>query len=171
MQAWVIPLLKKIKPETVSDAVWETIISQPDFAARYIANLFCHCFGDDGVVQVLGDVLIRLPETYFQKILLAYPLFVLLRSPAMVQQIHANRDLPLVVFSQAEIANMSWLARRGAVVHELLHVVRQDYSKGFCLSDPDRRSMEKECDQECIALGFGDEITSVRNYLSERRRK
>jgi len=171
MKDWVIPLLRQIRPEMISEQSYEAEIQQVPFCWRRVANLFLHEFGSDSMTELLGSVLCDLFKSDFDKIVAVYPFFILARGAGFCQKLHrASGDLNMVIFVASELAPMNWSARRGCVAHELGHVVLGHLNSSFSLDDPYREKQQAEADNLVRAWGLGYEIDSVRKYLSERRK-
>ena len=168
MQSWVQPLLRQLRPDGISEESYECEISQVPFVWRRIANLFLHRFESEGMELLLGSVLSDLPRSAFDRLFEIRPFFILLKSAGLVQQIHAHGDVPLVIFSQAELENMNWSQRRGVVAHEFAHLILDHVSRPFSLTDPYKEKMQLEADDLCREWGLQDEIKSVRLYLKQK---
>jgi hypothetical protein len=168
MKDWVIPFLMSFRPEAVSKELFEGELQRPVFTWRRIANLLMHFFDSDSMVELLGSVLVDLPKSDFDKIVAAYPIFVLARSAGFCQRIHTRGDTSLVVFVESDLRPMNWCERRGCVAHELAHVVKGHLSLPFSLDDPWKEKQQSEADALCHEWGLSEEITAVRKYLERR---
>ncbi len=161
------PLLEMIRPETIHKAVYDAENQNPQLVWRRIAALFLHEFGPGDMDLILGSVICDLPKEAFDKLLEAYPFFILLKGVATCQQIHGagRSDIPLVFFSQSELKDMNFSERRGVVVHELAHVVAGHLSAPFSLDDPWKEKREEEADSLACSWGLGDEIDAIRRFI------
>jgi hypothetical protein len=171
MQVWVRPLLRQLKPETVSDESFEWEFQQVPFVWRRVSQLFSHQFESEPMEELLGSVLCDLPSReVFDQLFAIYPFFILAKSPGFCQAFHGGQEtIQVVIFSASDLRPMSWSAKRGCIAHELGHVVRGDVLRPFSLDDPYRHGIERATDDLCCEWGFTEEIASVRKYLSERR--
>jgi hypothetical protein len=169
MRDWVLPFLRELRPETVSPESFETEIAQAPFAWRRLTSIFLNDFQHDAISQLVGSVIADIPKSAFDELLRIYPFFSLVRSAGFCQRFHDDRGtITVVFFCQSDLRPMSWLERRGCVVHELGHLVRDDLSASFSLDDPFHHEREAATDALCINWGFGDEIKSVRRYFKEK---
>jgi hypothetical protein len=121
---------------------------------------------------LLGSCVSDLPREVFDKLFAANPFFILAKGAGFCQAFRGGQEtIQVVIFCASDLRPMSWLAKRGCVLHELAHAVRRDVLKPFCLEDPFRLELEKETDKLAIEWGFAEEIAAVRKYLLERRIK
>jgi len=162
LKNWVLPFLRSIKPETVSDEVYEQELARPVFCWRHLSNIFLHKFNNDHMDELLGAVISEMHKSDFDKLLKAYPFFVLLRSPGMVQLFHASGDVHLVMFCLSDLSAMGWFKAKALVAHEIAHVVLDHCSQPFSLDDPWLEKKQKEADELCCQWGFTEEIQAVR---------
>lgn len=170
MKDWVVPLLRSLRPEFVSERCYEEELAQPVFVWRRIANLLIHDFASDSMVELLGSILSDLPKDAFLKILEMCPFFILAKSAGFCQMIHSDRpDIPLVIFSQGELMPMNLSERRGCIGHELAHLSLGHLSRSFSLDDPYRDRQEREADDLVREWGLQNEIDAVRAYLKKQK--
>lgn len=169
MQSWVRDFLRSIRDEeTISAESLERELESPVFVWQRLAGLFLHWFDSDGMVRLLGSVLCQLPESDFNKILAAYPFFILVKSAGLCQKLHAAGDVPLIVFVQSELAQMNWSHRQAVVAHEIAHITLNHLGRPFSLDDPWRDKQQVEADDQVRQWGF--DIDGVRKFLNERSR-
>ena len=171
MRDWVIPTLRAIRPEGVSEEAYEAELAEPTFAWRRLGNLFLHQFDSDGMTELLGSVLGDIPRSDFDKLFEIHPFFILARSAGFCQKFHATGDVQIIVFTETDLLPMTWEQRRGCVGHELAHVILGHLDRPFSLDDPWRKKQEKEADDLCREWGLSEEINGVRRHLFERRIK
>jgi hypothetical protein len=171
MEPWVIPFLRELRPEFISNEVFESEIKHAPYAWRRMANLFLHRFESDAMTELLGSVLCDLSREAFDKILRSYPFFILSRGPGFCQELHAKGDVALVIFCESDLAPMRWTERRGVLVHELSHIFLDHLVTPFSLDDPFGRRREEETDDTCREWGFSEEIQAIRYYLNQKKRR
>jgi len=165
-QPWVVLLLQSIRPSAISEESWAEEIQERPFASRRVSNLFMHQFGSDGMVELLGSVLTDLPQEAFSKLLKADPIFILSRGCGFCQRVHRDVcDVVLVIFSEVDLAKMTWFGRRGVIAHELAHICLDHLTAHFSLDDPSKFKLEAEADNLCQKWGFDEEISEVRKFL------
>lgn len=167
MRDWVIPFLREIRPESISEQSYEAELAEIVFVWGRMANLFLHKFDSDGMVQLLGSVVCCMDKEDFDKLFESCPIFILARSPAFVQKIHAEGDVPVIIFLESELALMNWSQRQATVGHEIAHIVLGHCDRSFNLDDPWHEKQQEEADALCRRWGF--EIDGLRKYLLERR--
>jgi hypothetical protein len=114
MQDWVEPLRRQLRPETVSPEIFDAEGQHLHFVWKEIAGLFLHQFNSEGMELLLGSVLVDLPKDVFDKLLTAYPYFILLRSAGMCQQIWGESRRTQCFFL-VELKDMNFTQRRGPV--------------------------------------------------------
>jgi hypothetical protein len=115
---------------------------------------------------LLGSCVSDLPREVFDKLFAANPFFILAKGAGFCQAFRGGQEtIQVVIFCASDLRPMSWLAKRGCVLHELAHVVCGDVLKPFSLQDPYRHGIERATDDLVIQWGFAEEIAAVRKYL------
>lgn len=167
MRDWVIPILKAIRPETISEESYSAELTEMAFVWRRVANLFLHEFDSEGMRELLGSVLVDLWKKDFDKLVKAYPFFILARTAAFCQMIHTPGNVPIVVFVESDLLPMSWEHRRAIVGHECAHVILNHLTIPFSLDDPWRQRQQDEADALCREWDL--DIDGVRKFLERRK--